>query len=246
MTSKAHTPIRTAIVRVTIGSFSLAALMGIIALLSGGTFGETEGKILLSTLLVGVGSVLVLCYLASAGTTFQPVGVVGGVVVSVALTAALFMIWGSFEGDPPEVVIKTFGVGAILAATLAQASLLLALALRRPRLVRRLLTGTLALAAVLAGLTSALVLGLEPHGPYFRLLGVVAILDVLGTVLVATLSRFGAGGGTGERSTVTIPAELAARLDAYAGRTGRVRDEVAADAVERYLTDAADPVDTGS
>ena len=60
-------PIRRAIVRTTIGSFSLAALMGIIALLGGGHFGATQGRVLLTTLLVGVVSIAVLCFLVTAG-----------------------------------------------------------------------------------------------------------------------------------------------------------------------------------
>ena len=74
-------PIRKVIVRVTIGSFSLAALLGIIALLRGGEFGQTQFRVLLTTLLVGVVSIAVLCYLATAGRPSQPVGVAGGVIV---------------------------------------------------------------------------------------------------------------------------------------------------------------------
>ena len=45
----------------TIGSFSIAALMGIVALLGGGDFGEGEGKIVLTTLIVGSASICMLC-----------------------------------------------------------------------------------------------------------------------------------------------------------------------------------------
>jgi hypothetical protein len=226
---------RTIIVRLTIGSFSLAALMGVLALLSGGAFGETEGKVLLTTLLVGVASVLVLCYLATSGTWFQPVGVAGGIVLVAPVVAALVMIWSEWEGDPPLAVVRTFGVGAIAAGTLAQASLLLALVRDRAGKVRHLLSLTLALAGVLAGLTSALVLGFEPDtSAYPRLVGVVAILDVLGTVVVAALTRFDSTSAP-HATTVTVPAGLLARLDARAAETCRTRDEVVADAVERYL-----------
>ncbi|MDO9589749.1 MAG: hypothetical protein Q7J04_01230, partial [Microcella sp.] len=46
-------------------SFSLAAVVGIIALLSG-DFGETQGKIILTTLLMGATSITALCHLAIA------------------------------------------------------------------------------------------------------------------------------------------------------------------------------------
>ena len=82
MATPTTAPIRRWIVRTTIGSFSLAALLGIVALLGGGEFGETEGQILLTTLLVGVVSIAVLCYLATAGRRSQPLGIAGGVSVS--------------------------------------------------------------------------------------------------------------------------------------------------------------------
>ena len=181
------------IVRFTIGSFSLAALLGVIALLGGGAFGSVEGRILLTTLLVGVVSVVVLCYLLTAGTRHQAVGAVGGVVVIVALLSAMPIIWYDYETDVPAWLARTFGVSAVAALSLAQASLLLAIGSRSGPVVHRLLLATLGLASVLALQVSALILGLEPPASYVRLLGVVAILDVLGTVVVTALSRFGAG-----------------------------------------------------
>lgn len=236
------TPIRTAIVRLTIASFSLAALMGVVALLAGGSFGETEGKILLTTLLVGVVSVAVLCYLATAGTPFQPVGVAGGVAVLVPLVAALAMIWRGWATTTPEWIGQTFGVGSVVAATLAQACLLLALARRAQPRVRRILAGTLVLAAALAGVISYLIVGPEPQSDaFFRVLGVIAILDVLGTVLVSALTRFGAVADASVAGvwTVTIPAELAARLDAEVARTAVPLDEVVAAALARHLDETS-------
>lgn len=239
MAQPSTAPIRKAIVRVTIGSFSLAALMGIAALLGGGDFGATEGRILLTTLLVGVVSIAVLCYLATAGHRSQPVGVAGGAVVVVPLVTALLMIWGDVQSGPNETILKIFGVSAIVAATLAQASLLLTLADRARPLVRRILAGTLVLAAVLAVMTSLLVTGYEPgEDSFYRLLGVVAILDVLGTVVAAALMKFGAGAADRSDTEVSLPGELAARLGGYAALAGRSRDDVVAEAVERYLETA--------
>ena len=237
--------VRTAIVRVTIGAFSLAALLGIVALVGGRAFGSFEGRILLTTLLVGVLSVLVLCYLLTAGTRYQPVGVAGGGTVLVPLVTALFLIWYDYETDPSEALGRTFGVGAVAAVTLAQACLLLAIGAVAGPVVRRILLTTLALAGVLAVQVSALVLGLEPHGSYLRLMGVVAILDVLGTVVVAALTRFGAG--TRSRATVTsvaLPANVVARARDLAVATGRSTEDVVAAAVEAYLVDAVVAVDT--
>lgn len=235
MTEKGGSPTRTWIVRITIASFSVAALMGVTALITGNGFGDTENRILLTTLLVGVASVVVLCCLATADTSAQPVGIAGGLAAVVATGAALVIIWASWETEPPLALGRTFGVAAIAAATLAQSSLLLTIGPHRTRLVLRLLAGTLVMAAVLAGLTSALVLGFEPHGSgYPRLIGVVAILDVLGTVVVAALAKFG---GRAERATagLQVPDDLAARVVAEAAATGRRPEEVLRDALEEAL-----------
>lgn len=220
--------------RVTIASFTAAALMGVAALVTGNDFGRTENQVLMTTLLIGVASVAVLCCLATVDTAVQPVGVAGGLATVVATGAALLLVWGSFQSEPPELVLKTFGVGAIAAGTLAQTSLLLTVGPRRTRLVVRLLVGTLGFAAVLAGLTIALVLGLRPHGSgYPRLVGVVAILDVLGTVVVAALAKF--GGRAGRTGQLRVPDDLAAQVLAVADATGREPEAVLRSALESSL-----------
>lgn len=227
----ATTGVRTQIVRLTIGSFSLAALLGVVALLGGGAFGRTEGRVLLTTLLVGVASVAVLCYLATGGTPYQLVGVAGGAAVTVPIVTGLVLIWADLGQDAADLVGRTFGVGTTVAATLAQACLLLVLGDRGRPAVRWLLAGTLALATVLAvALSAILVAQDDPPGVVLRGMGVVAILDVLGTVVVSALSRFGPPAGT---TSVTIPATLAARVDAVRG--GRSRDDAVRDAVEAWL-----------
>jgi hypothetical protein len=233
-------PIRRWIVRVTIGSFSLAALLGIVALLGGGEFGETEGKILLTTLLVGVVSIAVLCYLTTAGRSSQPVGIAGGVTVLVPLGTGLLMIWSSFDEDPGELMVKTFGIGAIVAATLAQICLLLAPQGRRDSVAGRMLMATIGLAGLLAVMTSLLVLGVHPGDDgYYRAVGVVAILDVLGTVVGAALMKFGPGATSGQvpaSSTLALPPDVAAALAERAAVTGQSRDEVAAQILRAHLT----------
>lgn len=235
-------PIRRWIVRVTIGSFSLAALLGIIALLSGGDFGETEGRILLTTLLVGVVSIAVLCYLTTAGRPSQPVGVAGGATVLVPLVTGLVLIWVDSDNGLDEGWVKTFAIGGIVAATIAQVCLLLIPGATANPLARRLLLGTIGLAALLAVLTSLLVLGVHPgDDAFYRGVGVVAILDVLGTVVGAALLRFGPGAAESrghEVGTVSLPPELSAALDREATRSGRSRDEVAAEILVRHLGSA--------
>ncbi len=232
--SDARHSARSLVVWVTLGSFSLAALMGVAALLGPGDFGETQGRVLLTTLVVGVTSIAVLCYLATAGRPSQPVGVAGAIVVLVPLLTSLAMIWADL-GSAGEGVVKAFGVGAVLAATLAQASLLLVLAAAGSPAVRRVLVATLVLAAVLAVMVSLLILGWDdPPDSFARLLGVVAILDVLGTVVVAALRKFGAGSAL-EPTSLVVPPDLARRLEQQAAATGRSPEAVLSEALERYL-----------
>lgn len=245
MTTPSTAPVRRWIVRITIGSFSVAALMGIAALLGGGDFGETEGQVLMTTLLVGVVSIAVLCYLATAGRGSQPVGIAGGVTVLVPLVTGLVLIWGNVDSGGDETVLRTFGVGAIVAATLAQASLLLTLGDKAKLRARRLLLGTIVLAGLLAVMTSVLVLGYNPSGDgYYRALGVIAILDVLGTVVGAALMKFGSGASgerVGDSAGVVLPPDLAEALSEHAARTGRSRDELAVAALREYLDQAGRP-----
>lgn len=229
-------PLRTAVVRLTVISFSIAALLGIIALLAGGSFGDTEVRILLTTLLVGGVSIAMLCYLSTAGTPYQVVGVLGGVSVLVPLVTSLIMIWSEDWPGSDEVLLKTFGVGTVVAGTLAQACLLLSLGRRARGVVRGLLLATLLLAVAVAGMVCALILGYVPDDEetYARILGVVAILDVLGTVVVSALSKFGPAPGRTSLD-VALTSDLAARVDEEAARSGRSREAVVAAAVARYL-----------
>lgn len=238
-------PVRSAIVKLTIASFSIAALLGVIALIGGGEFGDTQVRVLLTTLLVGVVSIAVLCYLSTGGTPFQAVGAFGGLVVLVPLVTAMLMIWGDTD-NVSDGVLKTFGVGSIVAGTVAQVCLLLALAARKGRTIKILLGLTLVVATLLAVILSVLVLGAEAGDALARIIGIIAIFDVLGTIVVAALSKFGPERDSGDAGhdgdtidigqRVSLPAELVAELDRRAAATGRRRDDVAAEAIARAFT----------
>ncbi|HSV41073.1 MAG TPA: hypothetical protein VLI04_20095 [Nocardioidaceae bacterium] len=181
--------LRRLVSTVVIVSFSLAALMGIAALLSGGSFGETEGRILLTTVVVGTESVAMLCYLALVGGRFAPVGGIGALVSLVAFGLALYLTWANdiFDGDGPW---KLFGIAVTVAASLAQMSLLLALAGKRD-VGLGLVATLLAIAVVAVMIIVPIVSGGEDLGDgYWRAFGVVAILDVLGTVVLTAVGAF--------------------------------------------------------
>ena len=181
--------LRSAVAKVVVASFSLAALLGILALLGGGDFSDTQGRVLLTTVVVGVESVAVLCYLAVAGTRRAPVGVVGGLVSLVPFGVALWFTWGTDGGDG-GFLWRAFGVGLTVAASLAQVSLLLSATGQPRRRARGLLVATLVAIAVLAAMVVVPIVADPDLGDwYWRVLGVVAILDVLGTVVVIVLQR---------------------------------------------------------
>ncbi|WP_370291033.1 hypothetical protein [Nocardioides sp.] len=230
--------LRRLIVAVVVGSFSLAALLGIVTLLSPGAFGETELQVLLTTVIAGVEATVVLCLLSLTGHRFAPIGVVGGVSSAIATGCALLFTWADFGSDPLfEAVEKTFGVTAILALTAAQLALLISRVLR-PEVSEglRALLGASALAASLvAAMTIGPVLtGSDPGDDYWRVLGIVAILDALGSVVLIALGAFGrarqraaaGGGGAGSGDAVSLSEAQLLLLERVARERGTTSSEV--------------------
>ena len=212
---------RSVVAKLVVGSFSIAALLGILALLGGGEISSVQGNVLLTTLVVGVESLAVLCYLAVGETRRAWLGVVGGVVSLVPFGVALWLVWGSW--DDGELIFKSFGVGLTLAASVAQACLLLGLSDPPRGRVRSLLPLTLALVAVLALMIVGPILAeQDPGDVYWRVLGIVAILDVLGTVLVIVLQRF--VGSAGPAPHPVAPTAAQARLTEVARSRGTTPD----------------------
>lgn len=222
--------LRGTVVKIVIGSFSLAALLGIIALLGGGSFGETEGKILLTTVIVGLESVAVLCYLSLAGRSTAWVGIAGGVVSVVPFVLALLLTWEAIDGD--ESWGQAFGVGVTLAASIAQVCLLLAL-VGRHRIGPALIATLAAIGVVAAMISIAIINGDDLGGTYWRAFGVVAILDVLGTVVLSALAAFGRGRPRGEPELLT-PALESRVIDAAAKR-GLSPSELISQALDDFL-----------
>src|SRR4051812_16675466 len=93
-----RTPWRRIVVALTIGSFTIAALMGIAALLGAGDFGTTEWQILGTTVVMGCSSMVVLTYLSSAGTPYVVCGGLGALADAVAVVTVLILIWADPTG----------------------------------------------------------------------------------------------------------------------------------------------------
>jgi hypothetical protein len=223
---------RRIVVILVIGSFSVAALLGIIALLGGGELGETEGRVLLTTVIVGVESIAVLCYLAVAGHRTAFVGLIGGLVSLVPFGIALWLTWSGADLES-DTLWDAFGVGVTVAATLAHACLLLALDRGRLRLL--LIVTLVAMAIVAAMICNAILNGENLGDAYWRTFGVVAILDVLGTVVFAALGIFSRRGKADGEPDLMTPALESRVLDAARSR-GVPPAQLISDALDNFLT----------
>jgi hypothetical protein len=220
------TVIQRVVARVVIGSFSLAALLGIVALLGGGAFGDTEARILGTTVTVGVECVAVLTYLAAARVGRTSVAAAGGAASLVATAIVLYFVWGGNE--PGDALWQVAGTALVLALTLAQLSLLLATTGGRVG-GERLLQATAGLAAVTALMIVLPIWEVATSDAYWRLFGVLAILDVLGTIVVAVTRRRPAGP---DEPASTLSPDARRRLEHAARERGVTPDEL----VDELLT----------
>lgn len=231
MATPSSASVRRVVVRVVVAAFSVAALLGIAALVRPGRFGSTEARVLLTTLVVGVGSVLMLCYLAPSGARSRLVAAAGALADLVGAGSAMVMVWAFWHGDPGRPLTRTFGLSTVVAVTVAQCSLLLATAGARPSLAR-LLRATIGTASLLGALVGAAILGWDPGTTGARWVGVVAILDVLGTVVTLALGIFGRDQGS---LSVRLSPATATRLREESRATGRPVAELVDEAVAAHL-----------
>ena len=243
--STTHTPpavrgLRRAAIVVVIVSLLLAGVLGIVALLSG-EFGETQSRILLTTLAVAAFGLTALCHLAIASHRFRVVGYIGIAASVAALVPALVLIWSWFNvSETTSEWFRALGFLTILAVTLAQANLLLRYASSTRAIVRIGLAITLVAAVIVAImlwlpiLTDGDIPGADTG--YWRFFGVIAIVDVIGTIAVPIIGLVVRGRpDDGARLILDVPAELLVRLDAAAAASGKGREATAVDALRRGL-----------
>jgi hypothetical protein len=173
-----------------ITSLVLSAGAGIFVLLTG-SFDLIDGKILGTTLAIGLFSITSLADLRnfeSEQASYRSFALIGLGLSLIALVLVTLIIWSDTFIDMPW---KPAAVSSILAISAAHASLLLP-ARGKNAALNSAVTVTLGMIALVAGLIIYLVLGedTEVGDMFYRLLGVFAILDVLGTILVPILSKF--------------------------------------------------------
>jgi hypothetical protein len=169
------------------GSLCVTAALAI-AILLFSEFGETQSRILMTTVLIGAFGLLAL----PAGVLFDQGRWRGLALLLVTLcglgfAAAIAVIW---TPDSPAALGKTMGTLAIFAAAAAQTA---ALAARRAdgdaRIVRRLFVASCALAFVVASMLASVFWGEIERETYFRFLAALAVADVLTVALQPILAR---------------------------------------------------------
>jgi hypothetical protein len=157
-----------------------SALVGIYMFLIG-DFGDTENKILMTTLALAVYSLLGLCSAQVHGKQSLSVFSILGMVFSLfGFIASLEIIWQIVPSlrEPEFFMLLT-----ILSFSFAHISLLLLLKISYP-MVKYALYSTLSFIVIVAIMLSYVVIThYDTEGLFFRLLGVFAILDVLGSIV---------------------------------------------------------------
>ncbi len=168
-------------------SLSLSALIGIILFLIG-DFGEIESKILFTTLTIGGFSLTALCssalYDKHRYVAFSSLGMIIAVIGFLSTTTA---IWEILDFDD---IWKMIIISIILSASIAHSSLLLLIKSEKT-IVNVSLVSTLLFISIVAIMLIVLVLSefdLDFEF-YYRLLGVFAILDVLGTIVTPIILK---------------------------------------------------------
>jgi hypothetical protein len=231
-------------------SLVITALIGIYTIVSG-EFGETQGKVMLTTLAVAGFSILALCHLAVFGRDVKIVGWVGIGTSAVALVLAATLIWwdwNSFGYGPSDLYMnltKSFAVSALVAVSLAHANLMLLLQNSPLRWIRTALSVALVLITIVPTLVIPVILSDGTFPPmsfqdvYWRFFGVILILDALATIalpvttLIVRSQRKHDNDPTSEPKaspsatiTVALSGVNGAWVKARAAETGTTADQV--------------------
>jgi hypothetical protein len=179
--------IKKIFLKTLIVSLSATGLLGIFIFLFG-KFGETEGRLLLTTLSMGGCSLTGLCcstiYPSEKYKIFSIIGI-GTAGLCFVLT--LFNIWGDFKNL--ENTWKLLLSLIVLTITFAHISLLLNIKIVN-QLVKNTLTATTIFIGIVAFMLLTLIVGGFGKGDFFyRLLGVFGILDIVGTIVTPILNK---------------------------------------------------------
>lgn len=231
-------------------SLVVTALIGIYTIVSG-EFGETQSRVMLTTLAVAGFSILALCHLAVFGRDVKVFGWVGIGTSGIALGLAATLIWwnwSDFMYQPSDLYLtltKSFAISALVAVSLAHANLMLLLQNSPLRWIRTALSVALVLITIVPTLVIPVILTEGTFPPmsfqdvYWRFFGVILILDALATIALPVttlivrsqrknLSVEPAGPKAASAATITVALSgvNAAWVKTRATETGTTADQV--------------------
>ena len=169
-------------------SLSISALIGVFVFLFG-NFGETEFRLLMTTLTIGGYSLTGLCCsVLYEKRKLAPLALFGIVISVIGFIYTILLIW-EFIDFWDEDSWKALIIFLVLAFSTAHSCLLLLIKSNKS-LVNIALSATLIFISIVALMLIIMVLNEFDLGEFsFRLLGVFAILDVLGTIITPILNK---------------------------------------------------------
>ena len=158
----------------------LSALIGIYIFLIG-DFGDMENKILFTTFSLAVFSLLGLCSaLVYTNKNLSTFSILGMSFSLLGFISSIEILW---QLVPFQKEAEIFMLLTILSFSFAHVSLLLLLKIKYP-MVKYALYSTLVFIVMVAAMLSYIVIThYDEEGLFLRLLGVFAILDVLGSII---------------------------------------------------------------
>jgi hypothetical protein len=172
--------------RTFIVALSISAVIGIVIFLIG-DFGETEMKLLGTTLSIGGYSITGLCSsIIYNRAKFKTFSIVGMLIAVLGFLCTISAIWEFVDMDKIWRIMVIF---IILTVSMAHISLLLQIH-TKTHTIKYSLFGTILFISIVAlMLIKGTINEFEEKEFFFRLLGVFAILDVLGTIATPILNK---------------------------------------------------------
>ena len=169
-------------------SLSISALIGIFVFLLG-DFGETDFKLLMTTLTIGGYSLTGLCCsVLYEKRKFTSLALSGMAISVIGFLYTVLVIWEAIDLYN-DLTWRVVAILIVLAASTAHSCLLLLLKSKKT-LVNSALSATIIFISIVALMLTILVLNeLDVDDFYYRLLGIFAILDVLGTIVTPILNK---------------------------------------------------------
>jgi hypothetical protein len=176
--------VKSVLLRVAIVALCITALIAIVAVMTA-RFDETEAKFLMTHVAVAAYSLFALG-IAAVADRRPRTAIAGWTACGAGLVLALVSIWAGLDGAENDNLYRWTWILFVVAFTSAHASLIDS---RRREsdgsAVQTISTLTIATVVLMGVLVAGGVARAESVGtPYLRLLGVIGVLDVLGTLVL--------------------------------------------------------------